>query len=130
LIPSKWAGECGTSLNGTLRDADESRKLCSFCDSPFARINLAVSDSLEFHSKLKLTGKRPGVKRPFIEQIVGDDFHWETSRWMKLKRVFDRLRNWYSERVVDPESGQVVHSCEEPLSEHHGHGSDRQLIDH
>jgi hypothetical protein len=84
-----------------------------------------MSDTVTLHSKVNVKGKRPSMKRPFIEQTVGDDLHRKTGQWMKLHRVIDRLRNWYSEKVTDPASGEVVHSSEEPLSDHRGHGSDK-----
>jgi hypothetical protein len=42
---------------------------------------------------------------------------------MKFQRVIDRLANWYHERVTDPTTGAVVHECDEPLTQHRGHGS-------
>lgn len=46
--------------------------------------------------------------------------------WRKVKRVFDRELDWYEEEVSDPETGEVLHRCAEPLSEHRGHGSDKK----
>jgi hypothetical protein len=45
----------------------------------------------------------------------------EVTRSMKRKR----FGNWYSEKVVDSESGAAIHECEEPLDVHRGHGSDK-----
>jgi hypothetical protein len=60
-----------------------------------------------------------------IEQVAGDDLFRLTGKWHKLARVIDRENNRYFEEVIDPETGQVIHRCEEPLSEHRGHGSDK-----
>lgn len=35
----------------------------------------------------------------------------------------DRENDRYSERVVDPTDGDVLHECGEPLSDDLGHGS-------
>jgi hypothetical protein len=40
-----------------------------------------------------------------------------------MKRV--GFGDWYSEKVRDQETGELIHQCEEPLSEHQRHGSDR-----
>jgi len=32
---------------------------------------------------------------------------------MIILRIIDRARNWYSERVTDPETGKVIHETEE-----------------
>jgi hypothetical protein len=54
---------------------------------------------------------------------VGYDLHKRTGEWNRLERIIDRVKDWYSEKVVDPDSGRIIHQCEEPLSEHKGHGS-------
>lgn len=98
---------------------------CPSCGSRKRHVSISVSDTLTLHAKLKLKGRKPGLKRPFVEQVAGDDLHRQTGRWMILRRVIDRLHNWYSERVTDPKTGETIHSREEPLSTHRGHGSDR-----
>ena len=37
--------------------------------------------------------------------------------------MFDRDTDEYVERVTDIETGQVIHECVEPFSQHVGHGS-------
>ncbi|HEX5132088.1 MAG TPA: hypothetical protein VFX92_06340 [Candidatus Krumholzibacteria bacterium] len=37
----------------------------------------------------------------------------------------DRDRNLYKEKVTDLETGEIIHECDEPLSEHRGHGRDK-----
>ena len=61
--------------------------------------------------------------RPFYETKSGADLHRATGRWMERDLVVDRENDRYIERVVDPETGKVIHVCEEPLSEHQGHGT-------
>lgn len=39
------------------------------------------------------------------------------------ERIIDRRNNHYSEQVTLLDSGEVVHRCDEPLSDHQGHGS-------
>lgn len=41
---------------------------------------------------------------------------------MKKSRVIDKYKDRYMEKVTDPETGEIIHGCEEPLSEHFGHG--------
>jgi hypothetical protein len=42
---------------------------------------------------------------------------------MHRKKTENRRENRYTEVVKDPETGEIVHEVEEPLSEHRGHGS-------
>jgi hypothetical protein len=44
-----------------------------------------------------------------------------------MKRV--GFGNWYSKKVVDEETGEVLRQCDEPLSEHQGRGSARRMKD-
>src|SRR5574341_186246 len=119
-------GNCRAQLDEDPQAPTEQRKPCPSCGSLSRHVNLAVSDTVKLYSKVNVKGKRPGLKRPFIEQTVGDDLHRKTGRWMKFHRIIDRVRDWYSERVTDPDSGEIIHSSEEPLSEHRGHGSDKR----
>lgn len=38
-------------------------------------------------------------------------------------RLIDRRHNHYHEEVLDIENDRIIHYCDEPLSEHFGHGS-------
>jgi len=57
------------------------------------------------------------------EQVVGDDYTHATKKWNKKHRLIDVDNNWYSEKVIDSETGEILHFCEEPLDEHRDHGS-------
>ncbi len=73
--------------------------------------------------------KHPGEKKPFIEQVSGDDLFRDTGVWRKLDRVIDRDNAAYKEVITDPKTGKVIKHCEEPLSKHTGHGSVQQKKD-
>jgi hypothetical protein len=117
-------GQCHLPLEESPYLPAAERRPCPGCGSLSRQVNVSVSDTAQARGKVNLKGRLPGVKRPFVEQTAGDDFHRKTGRWMKLERVIDRVRDWYHERVTDPRSGNVVHECDEPLSQHRGHGSD------
>ena len=42
---------------------------------------------------------------------------------MEKRRLIDRDGDRYEESVVDPATGETIHECTEPLSEHWNHGS-------
>ena len=58
--------------------------------------------------------------------LGGDDFNRKLGKFVKLERVIDREKNWYKKRVTDPDTGEVLYECEEPLTDHRGHGSARR----
>jgi hypothetical protein len=64
----------------------------------------------------------------FIKQKVGDSFFRLTGQVHRLNRVIAKRGNRYLEHIEDRETGEVVHHCEEPLSEHRGHGSARSGV--
>jgi DNA-directed RNA polymerase subunit RPC12/RpoP len=106
--------------------ADERPK-CENCGSRAVTFELHASETVTMHSQIGLKQKRPGSKKPLIEHKEGDDLHRDSGRWMKLTRRVDRTREpaWYSERIVDPETDEVLREVDEPLSEHQGRGSSR-----
>jgi hypothetical protein len=42
--------------------------------------------------------------------------------------IVDRESDEYYERVVNRESGEVIHECSETLKDHFGHGSAKELL--
>jgi len=55
--------------------------------------------------------------------MQGHDFHRKSSVWNYLYRLIDRMNDWYHKKITDPKTGKTIHECQEPLSNHKGHGS-------
>jgi hypothetical protein len=102
---------------------------CAICGSTARTFGVAVRDTLEVRYALKLTGFRAGM---------GKTKGWFLRHWARLvpqhsrggaiakfERTIQRDRNWYAETVIMRDTGEVVHHCSEPLSQHTGHGSDK-----
>lgn len=106
---------------GDLPSGERQPSLC--CGSLLRHHTLSVHDSAESHETSRFRAKRPSQKKPFLEGVRGDDLHRDSGLWMRLQRTIDRDNDWYEEKVVNPETGEVVHQCAEPLSAHRGHGS-------
>ena len=119
-------GSCGIVLDERHDCPSGDRVPCPSCGSTKRAFDVSFSATVVARSKLGFEHRRPGYKKPIAEGVSGDDLHRKNGRWMRLSRLIDRLKNRYSERVVDPETGQVVHECDEALTEHRGHGSDRK----
>jgi hypothetical protein len=45
---------------------------------------------------------------------------------VRHERLIDRQNNRYSEKVTARDTGEVIHHCDEPLTDHTGHGSDKK----
>lgn len=115
-------GECGEELTESQSLPESERLPCPKCASIARHVFLNATDSFTFHEMGDLKGKRPGQKKPYIERRQGDSLFRKTGEWHDLSRVVDRENDHYSEKVTDPKTGEVIHECEEPLSEHQWHG--------
>jgi hypothetical protein len=86
-------------------------------------LEVSVFDELTLHGSLAYKLKRQGEKRACVEGFTGDDLHRASGHWMRKVRIVNRKEDLYFEEIVHPETGEIVRRCEEPLSQHRGHGS-------
>ena len=86
---------------------------------------MSLSDSGTGHEDLGIKKKRAGTKKPFEEIKSGDSLEHRTGKWRDRIQKVDRDQDWYDKVVTDKESGEIIHECHEPLSEHQGRGSAR-----
>lgn len=119
-------GNCGELLEESASLDPSDRRPCSKCGSVTRAHRITISETIHVKEMLGLKGKRPGQKKPFMEQKSGDDLHRKSDLWNKLIRIIDRGNNWYKEEVTDPTTGEIIHKDEGPLSEHRGHGDARK----
>ncbi len=120
---SVFCSSCGQAIDEDTGQPSENRNPCSHCGSSQRTINVSIQESVTVREKIRMQGKHDGKGKPFVDQTQGDDLHRKTGIWMKLSRVIDRDNDLYHETVKNPETGEVVHECKEPLSEHRGHGA-------
>ena len=79
--------------------------------------------SINLITSLNMKARAGGRGKPFLLQFVGADWSETGRRFMQKFRRIDRRGDRYQETVDDPVTGERVHECDEPLSEHWGHGS-------
>ena len=119
---SVQCGKCGAPIDER-EDPAEGRKPCPTCGSTIRQFNVHITEALHLHDSVSDKVKHAGAKKAHIEGFAGDDLHRKSGKWMKKERLIDREKDQYKEVVTDPETGKVIHHCEEPLSKHMGHGS-------
>ena len=81
---------------------------------------------LEMHDGLRAKIKdttMPSMKNPRVDLFAGDDLRKSDNKWITKERVIDKNKDLYREVVKDPTTGEIVHHCEEHLSQHFGHGA-------
>ena len=118
-------GDCGLLLDEDPGAPLEARQPCPHCGSMTRAFQAQFNATAEVRSSMAAKGRHAGVKKPFTEQLTGADLHRGSGHWMNKSRVIDRDNDRYRELIVDPHTGLVVHECDEPLSEHQGHGDDK-----
>jgi hypothetical protein len=74
---------------------------------------------LAFHAKCKEQSR----KKPRWELKQGPSPSIKLGKLVDHIRFIDRANDHYFEQVVDLESGERLHTAEEPLSAHQAHGS-------
>lgn len=91
--------------------------------------NLELKTETKLVSSLEGEGRRGGLGRKkgwfhrFRVGIFPQRGHPGKFAFIEsfVKRV--GFGNWYSEKVTDQETGELLHRCEEPFDQHQNHGS-------
>lgn len=99
---------------------------CPNCGSRSRIIELVLIDTFNVNDSVKGKKKNPNFnskRNPRYKFFEGDDFSHSNQKWMKKTRVIDKDNNKYFEVVIDPDTNEQAHFCEQPLSKHVGHGS-------
>lgn len=114
---------CGHDYGKYTEELDKLER-CTYCGSNKLNRYLYLSDRIGLHENIKgKSNKLPGKKKPAIEFQAGEERSVSLNKWVNKSRVIDRENNRYYEEVVDPDTGDVLHKCEEPLTKHFGPGS-------
>lgn len=96
---------------------------CQKCGSHNRTVKVEIEEHIQIKENIQIKEKMPGKKKPTKESMYSDDKSKATNKWMHKKRIIDRENDRYLEIVSDPHTGEVIHLCEEKLSEHTEHGS-------
>jgi hypothetical protein len=115
--------QCGKTLS-------EGIRICPDCRCENQTVTVEIEDSMSVHDNLKgkVGPKRkmsPTSKRkkyPY-EFYVGEERCMDRKKWVNKEQILDRENDKYKEKVVDLDTNEVIHECEEPLSDHINHGS-------
>jgi hypothetical protein len=128
-LDAAYCSKCDAILSEEYCLPDPNRVPCPICGETARRFNVSIEEKIEILETLDTVGVRAGKSRSkgwFIRSrsaLVrqrnrdGAIAHHE--------RVLDREANRYFEKVTMRDTGEIVHYCDESLSEHKGHGSDK-----
>jgi hypothetical protein len=115
--------KCGTFVDEP--DNLDERQPCSQCGSLSRSFGVGLSTEAVGQPEIKAKGRhgQPGQVKPFVTAKLADEVFHETRERTLREKMEDRDNDRYHERVISQETGALLHECNEPLSEHQGHGS-------
>lgn len=115
--------KCGAILDGS---EGPDKKACPQCGYLHDILNAEVIDKLRIYESLSYRRKDPGRTgraKTMSEGITGHEYSYSHGKIISKQRLIDREADKYVETVTDIETGEIIHKCDEPLSEHRGHGT-------
>jgi len=113
--------DCGAQIASEADALDMSRP-CDACGSTKRVYSVSVAETLMVRDGFSLKAKRPGQNRPYLEDLSMPEYSHSRRKYVHRQRVIDRDNDQYIETITDYENGEVIHHCEELLSQHQGHG--------
>lgn len=119
-------GKCDMALSECPDIPSDARTPCPQCGSLSRKFDVELRDGVVVASSLGYKAKHGGRGKPFVEGFSGASWSRKFLKWMHLSRVIDRENDSYKEVVTDSQTGEEIHRCEEPLSQHIGHGDDKR----
>lgn len=103
------------------------RPACPDCGSLARRAHVLAQVSIGHHASLQGVGYSGAKRNWFVKFVSGRlSLFRKTGRWHLVDRTLNKRNNTYDEEIRDRETGELVHECHEPLTEHQGHGSARE----
>ena len=124
-----WCGACGRQLEEPPSTPAGKRFACPDCGSQSRKFGVEIASVAELEASVKgkaTSGEagKPG-ERPWLWTISGPSWSHDRQKWMHREKTGNRRDNQYTEVVWDPDTGEIIHECGEPLRDHQGHGSAR-----
>ena len=119
---------------------DKQAVVCSDCGHPFISAEERCQNCGSLNKTINISCDVPPIPKvmlkgnvkdkalsskdnPRVRFMTGDELSKNDGKWFKKQRYIDANQDEYFEKIVDPETGEIIHQCQEPLHQHIGHGS-------
>ncbi len=116
-------GNCGISVNDDTQK--ENKELCPNCGSILRNVHITVNDSATAYDSLRVKQKDPSKKskdKLRVDSFSGYERSHMLNKIVEKQKVIDKNNNRYHEKIIDPDTKEVIHECNEKLSDHKNHG--------
>ncbi len=114
-----YCSDCGEKLS-------KEDRICPKCGSGNATIMLEPNN---LYLQVGWKTKEKGSKKPNQESKAGDMLYRKEGKRVHREISIDRKNDTYKEIVKDKVTGEIIHQCEEPLSQHKWHGDAKHKKD-
>ncbi len=99
---------------------------CPRCGSTVRSYSVTLTDPIELHDGHRAKAKNTTLrsdKKLRLDTYSGVEKSHKYGKFVRVHRAVDKDKDWYSEKVIDLKTGEILYECEEPLSKHTGHGA-------
>lgn len=126
--------KCGQPIDESFDGPGGRRSPCANCGATARVVSVSITETLALSVDVGRCLKRP-------RRSVGRHRNWglldvEESRHshrhgkrVRVARRIDRDGDWYSERITNAETGEILREVSEPLSQHRGGGAARRTVE-
>ena len=116
--------DCGYEFPAEMQNEPE-RSPCPDCGALSRTYSAVLSSTIKVYDGIRYKVKDPSKtgKRKIKSEGFNTYSGSQKAPLVNHVRHIDRENNEYKEAVVNADTGEVIHSCEEPLKKHTGHGS-------
>ena len=126
-------GDCQEVLDEPSDTPVEKRAPCPNCESTSRHFKVEITSTVTVRSGVRGKARsgepgKPGGK-PWLTTMSEPSWSYRAQKWMHREKTENRREDRYTEVVKDPDTGEIIHEVDEPLSEHRGHGSAKQKKD-
>lgn len=123
-MPETSCAKCKAALPDDL--PGQERAPCPKCGSTVRSYLETLTDGLVFHDGHRAKARNPALpskKKLRFDTYSGVEPSHKYGKLVRVERTFDKDNDRYIERVIDLQTNEVLHECDEPLSEHINHGT-------
>ena len=99
---------------------------CPNCGSKERAYLMTLTETFGSHDGHRVKAKNsalPSDKKLRFDTYSGVEPSHKFGKLVRVHRTIDRDNNRYVEKVVDLQTGEVLHECDEPLSDHINRGT-------
>lgn len=119
-MPAITCSQCGQELPA--REVGD-RSACPKCGATARTVKLELKAEAKVFAGLRAIAFSRSKSKWFAKLLSEPTWQYIRKLWAHRFKMEDKKNDRYVEHVVNSQTGEVLHSCDEKLTEHQGHGS-------